>query len=304
MKFGKLPDVSDVDFTLPPDAAITNPVLQQYASEQKQWNFYIGATGWSMKEWVGTVYPAGAKQKDYLRHYARQFNTIELNTTHYRIPSFSTIEKWYNESTLDFKFCPKIPQTISHSRDLGLNGDQVTLFCDAVAGLQEKLGCCFLQLPPYFGADKLPVLDAFLQRFPKAIPLAIEVRHESWFDKLANAEKLFGTLREHQISTVLTDVAGRRDVLHMGLTTGTAMVRFVGNGLHPSDYTRLDEWVQRITQWFEQGLSEVYFFTHEPDNIQAPEIAAYLFKQLQKDTRVQTRGPNLNENSGQQISLF
>lgn len=304
MKFGKLPDVSDIDFTLPADAAITNPVLQQYAFEQKQWNFYIGATGWSMKEWVGTVYPAGTKQRDYLRHYARQFNTIELNTTHYRIPTFSTIEKWYNESTPDFKFCPKIPQTISHSRDLGLRGEQITLFCDAATGLQEKLGCCFLQLPPYFDADKLPALDAFLQRFPKEIPLAIEVRHESWFDHPENTEKLFATLTEHQTSTVLTDVAGRRDVLHMGLTTGTAMVRFVGNGLHPSDYTRLDEWVQRITQWFEQGLSEVYFFTHEPDNVQAPEIAAYLLKSLQKDKRMQTRGPKLNENSGQQISLF
>lgn len=304
MKFGKLPDVSNVDFTLPPDAAVNAQTLQQYAANQEDWRVYIGATGWSMKEWVGTVYPAGAKQKDYLRHYAKQFNTIELNTTHYRIPTFSTIEKWYKESTPDFKFCPKIPQTISHRRDLGLNGEQITLFCDAIAGLQEKLGCCFMQLSPYFGADKLAILDQFLQQFPTEIPLAIEVRHESWFNNAANTERLFELLSQHQTATVLTDVAGRRDVLHMSLTTGTAMVRFVGNGLHPSDYTRLDEWRQRLVQWFEQGLTEAYFFTHEPDNIQAPEIAAYFTQQLQQNARIQTRGPKLNENSGQQISLF
>lgn len=304
MKFGKLPDISMVDFTLPGDHPVTKTTLQQHANRQKDWRFYIGATGWSMKEWVGSVYPADAKQKDFLRHYAKQFNTIELNTTHYRIPTLSTIEKWYTESTPDFKFCPKIPQTISHSRDLGLNSGQIDLFCDAVAELREKLGCCFMQLPPYFGFDRLAALETFLQQFPTKIPLAIEVRHESWYNEPAHTQQLLEVLAKYEISTVITDVAGRRDVLHMGLSTPVAMVRFVGNGLHPTDYSRLDAWVNRMADWFAQGLSEVYFFTHEPDNVHAPEIASYLNIEVQKNEKMKVRGPKLNENTGQQISLF
>lgn len=304
MKFGKLPDVSNVDFTLPPDPPGTQAALERNFRKHKQLQFYIGGTGWSMKEWVGTVYPAGAKTKDYLRHYANQFNTIELNTTHYRIPTIASVEKWYAETTPDFKFCPKIPQTISHSRDLGINGGQIEQFCDAIAHLQEKLGCCFMQLPPYFGSDRLPVLENFLKKFPREIPLAIEVRHESWFARTEHAEKLFQLLERYYTSTVITDVAGRRDVLHMRLTTNIAMVRFVGNELHPSDYTRLNDWVKKVNKWYEQGLSEVYFFTHEPDNIQAPTIAKYLCEEFQKFDHIAIRGPKFSEDQGQQMTLF
>ena len=87
MKFGKLQDISKVDFTLPPDAG-ENELFFDRLPKSENVTIYIGCTGWSMKEWVGRVYPKGTKTKDYLQHYGKQFNTIELNTTHYRIPSF------------------------------------------------------------------------------------------------------------------------------------------------------------------------------------------------------------------------
>ena len=70
--------------------------------------------------------------------------------------------------------------------------------------------------------------------------------------------------------------------LHMRLTTPIAMVRFVGNGLHPTDYTRIDEWVERIVSWQKMGLREVYFFTHEPDNLLAPDIAKVFVGTVEK----------------------
>ncbi len=306
MKFGKLPDISNINFSLPPDPIGTKEILQKNAQKDADLHFYIGGTGWSMKEWVGTFYPAGAKSKDYLQHYAAQFNTIELNTTHYRIPTIETVEKWYAESAADFKFCPKIPQTISHSANLGVGSDQIELFCDAVRHLHEKLGCCFIQLPPYFGIERLPVLENFLKHFPQDIPLAVEARHESWFARTEAAESLFLLLEKYRVSTVITDVAGRRDVLHMRLTTPLAMVRFVGNELHHTDYSRIDEWVKRIHHWKNGGLSEVYFFTHEPENIQAPQLARYLYEQLITIENMITRGPKLlnEEPRGQQMSLF
>lgn len=305
MKFGKLQDIEHVDFKLPADHSATLPMLQQQ-EKAKQLQFYIGCTGWSMKEWVGKVYPTGTKTADFLKRYAAQFNTIELNTTHYRIPTPSTIEKWYAESAPDFKFCPKVPQTISHSRNLGMGTGKILAFCEAIQALNEKLGCCFMQLPPYFGKDRLDLLQQFLERFPSNIPLAIEFRHESWFRNLNKGADLFQLLEDQHKSIVITDVAGRRDVLHMRLTHPRAMVRFVGNALHPSDYSRIDAWVDRINQWFSSGLQEIYFFPHEPDNLLAPDLAAYLLGKLKSYDHIAVRGPKIpvEQDSGQQMSLF
>jgi len=308
MKFGKLQDLTDVDFTLPPDPAGNSSRLAGLPRRAHPAQLYIGCTGWSMKEWVSRVYPKGTKAKDFLKAYSLQFNTIELNTTHYRIPNAQTIDKWYRESTSDFKFCPKVPQTISHSKSLGLGTDLIPTFCRAIAGLKEKLGCCFLQLPPYYGADRLPQLEQFLLAFPSEIQLAIEVRNESWFGESAAQGRLLATLHKHQRSAVITDVAGRRDVLHMGITNPTAMVRFVGNGLHPTDYERSGEWVQRLRQWSQQGIHEIYFFPHEPDNLLAPEMAAHFHTRAAVAIPdLQTRGPELSDAEdakGEQMSLF
>lgn len=307
MKFGKLQNIDKVDFILPPDPEENPRILRKYDLKTAPLQFYMGCTGWSMKEWVGSVYPNNTKTKDYLRAYGRQFNSIELNTTHYRIPNEDTILRWKRETPPDFKFCPKIPQSISHSRNLGIGGEQLLLFCESIQELKEKLGCCFMQLPPYFDFSRLPLLENFLQHFPNHIPLAIELRHESWFNAPSRQSALFELLEKYHISPVITDVAGRRDVLHMRLCTASTMVRFVGNGLHPSDFSRIDTWIERIRKWQKEGLVTIYFFPHEPDNIQAPELAAYILKKLSDFDDIRVRGPKLedpNNQEGQQMALF
>jgi len=308
MKFGKLQDISKVDFTLPPDPQNNKKVFDGLSPVLNP-EIYIGCTGWSMKEWVGRVYPKGTKTKDYLQHYGKQFNTIELNTTHYRIPTVEMVQKWYAETPADFRFCPKIPQTISHRNDMGLTDGTLQLFCDSIIGLREKLGCCFMQMPPYFELKDLARLRLFLDNFPKEIPLAIELRHESWFEHEQNFARVIELLQQYGKAIVITDVAGRRDVLHNSLTNHIAMVRYVGNAgatdLHPTDFERLDTWALKIKEWTEKGISEVYFFTHEPDNLLAPEAAEYFTKAIQKNMSAITRGPEfIDENAGEQMSLF
>ena len=307
MEFGKLPDISKVNFKLSPDPpgnalVLTHGTPQILASSNPQ-TLFIGATGWSVKEWVGKIYPKGAKTPDFLRHYARQFNTIELNTTHYRIPDPFTVQHWHDEVAADFRFCPKVLQTISHAGDLGTGGELNSLFCEAVGGLGSKLGPCFIQLPPYFGVDKIGVLEGFLKQF--TLPLAVEVRHESWFSNPLNAGRLFDLLEKYGASTVITDVAGRRDVAHMRLTTGQVLVRFVGNNLDPTDFTRLNDWAERLTDWFSMGLQECYFFAHEPDNLLAPDLAAAFYEKTNSIVGISTRGPKIaGEETGQQMTLF
>jgi len=304
MKFGKLQDISNVDFALPSAPSSNEAILARMEQSNEPAQVYVGCTGWSMKEWLGKVYAPGTKAKDFGREYTKQFNTIEFNTTHYRIPSPAMVEKWYIESAPDFKFCPKIPQSISHARDLGFGGGALVQFCETIQGLKEKLGCCFMQLPPYFGVDRLHVLIPFLKNFPSHIPLAIEMRHESWFDNERNLNDLLETLATYNKTAVITDVAGRRDVLHMGLTNTTAMIRFVGNDLHETDYSRISEWVEQLKNWMNKGCKEIYFFTHEPDNILAPEMAAYLVEKIQKETNAVVRGPNFYDENAGQMSLF
>ncbi|MCB0375366.1 MAG: DUF72 domain-containing protein [Sinomicrobium sp.] len=305
MKFGKLTDISQVDFALPADPAGNAKVLSNLPASRETPVCYTGCTGWSMPDWIGRIYPKGTKSKDYLKYYSRQFNTIEFNTTHYRIPSAEVVEKWYEESAEDFRFCPKVPQSISHSRDLGLSGSNIHLFCDSILGLKEKLGCCFLQLPPYFGQDRLRLLEKFLQAWPAEIPLAMEARHESWFDSEQHSREFFNLLFRYGKSTVITDVAGRRDVLHMALTSGTAMVRFVGNNLDPTDFSRIDTWAERIKQWFSQGLQEIFFFIHQAEDILVPDLAVYFYQKLENDGHFYIKRPILlDEQEGEQMTLF
>ena len=305
MEFGKLPSVENVDFTLPPDPEQNQVVLQGLGARTGPPVLYIGATGYNMKPWVGTWYPKGTKDREFLAAYGRQFNTIEHNTTHYRIPDESMVDRWREETPDDFRFCPKIPQVISHSGNLGLNNQLNQRFCEAIAGLENKLGCCFMQLPPHFSTKQLIVLEQYLERFPPGIPLSIEVRHPSFFEATVEAETFFQLLENYRVAAMITDVAGRRDVCHLRVTCAQTLIRFVGNGLHPSDYTRVQDWALRLKSWYAQGLKAAYLFTHEPDNLLAPDLAAYCadyFKSIMPDLIV--RGPRAILPPALQGSLF
>ncbi|WP_116124641.1 DUF72 domain-containing protein [Lewinella sp. IMCC34183] len=302
MKFGKVPDPAAVEYQLPVEPLANRARLDRYelgVGEERP-RIYIGATGWSMKEWVGRWYPEGARSADYLTHYGELFNTIELNTTHYRIPSPEMVARWYDSVPADFRFCPKLPQFISHSRDLGRGDGGLQKFVAALDSFREKLGCAFIQLPPYFGADRLEVLRAFLGRWPQVLPLAVEVRHPSWFSDPFATEALMDTLAAHKTAAVITDVAGRRDVLHGYVTAPRTMVRFVGNGLIDSDFTRLAEWGERLREW---NLPETFIFPHEPDNVLAPDAAAWLADHLTALDFAETRGPAPRQGP-EQMSLF
>ena len=302
MDFGKLISVEQVDFRLPPEP-VPNAALLAALPKANSQAIYLGPTGYNMKPWVGKWYPPGAREQDFLRHYAAQFNTIEFNTTHYRMPDPSTVRRWREAVPTDFRFCPKVPQTISHARDLGLNSAEPDIFCAALDDFGETLGCSFLQLPPHFAPKDLPVLRLFLEKYASKTPLSVEVRHPAFFQAGKEAEAFFELLKQHQVAAVITDVSGRRDVCHLQLTNARTLIRFVGNGLHPSDYTRVEEWAERLKSWFDQGLHEVYFFTHEPDNLLGPELTEFCAQTFSKIMPgIMLRGPK--PVAGQQGSLF
>ncbi len=104
---------------------------------------------------------------------------------------------------------------------------------------------------------------------------------------------------------MITDVAGRRDVLHMRLTAPIAFIRFVSNGLHPKDYQRADAWAERIAAWAAKGLQELYFFVHSPDEQTSPEMMAYVIGRFNEKLGAGLRLPNLvNGGEAANLSLF
>lgn len=302
MDFGKLLHVDSVDFQLQADPPGNAELLHSFPKSSNP-VLYIGPTGYNMKPWVGKWYPPGAQEKHFLRHYAAQFNTIEFNTTHYRMPDPSIVRRWSAEVPDDFRFCPKLPQSISHARDLGLSGPEPLLYCEAIANFGPLLGCSFMQLPPHFSPRELPILALFLDKFARTTPLSVEVRHSAFFEQSKEAKSYFDLLKQHKVAAVITDVAGRRDVCHMQLTHTRTLIRFVGNGLRPSDYTRVEEWAERLKIWFDDGLEEAYFFTHEPDNLLAPELTAVCVETFGRMMPgLHLRGPR--QVPGQQGTLF
>ena len=101
----------------------------------------------------------------------------------------------------------------------------------------------------------------------------------------------------------MSDVAGRRDVLHMKLTTKKAFIRFTGNSLHKSDFERLDEWSDQIQNWRDHGLEELYFFLHQPDESLCVELAEHIAPQLQELTDFEIIAPKRLKTQ-KQLDLF
>ena len=282
MKFGKIKatELASIDFTFPADQAVNQEILGGTARQHVQ--VYVGCPIWGNKQWLGRIYPVQAKEKDFLKYYSQQFNTIELNSTHYHIPAPNTVARWKETVPTHFQFCPKIPQEISHQQLLEGKAQKLSyIFCENLRALEENLGMAFMQLPPYFEPKHQAYLSRFLDEFPEEMPLAIEFRHPSWFTQEQKAlEGIQKQLTSQQIALVITDVAGRRDVFHQFLSSKTAVVRFVGNSLHKTDYMRLDAWVQRFKSWLLQGLERIYFFVHQPDNDFSPELCAYFIQEM------------------------
>ncbi len=290
MEFGKLQDIKNVDFTLPDSHFETEIFLKKLESTKKP-IIRIAAPIWGIPDWKGVWYPQKAKPADFLYHYSRQFNEIELNVTHYQIPPEERILKWKEATPEGFLFCPKIYKGISHHKQLVDCEELTEVFCERVALFGDRLGICFLQLPPHFSPQKAQILIDYLENFPVKTRLAVEFRHKDWFDSESNNQseetreavrEVFSVMRRHNISALMTDVSGRRDVIHMRLTSDTLVVRLVGNELDKTDYERMGEWVEQMDKWIKEGLREVHFWLHQPENIKTAEMAVFLIDKINK----------------------
>lgn len=294
MEFGRVnpEELMEVNFALPPDPELTITTLKAAKNDQPL-QVHVGCAKWGRKEWVGKIYPLKTKDANFLDEYVKHFDCIELNATFYQTYGPDTISKWKQKADINpgFKFCPKFSQSISHIRRLKNAEEITTTFYEGILAFGDKLGPLFLQLSDNFTPKSFPELKAYLEHLPKDIPVFVELRHKDWFAISETRENVFNLLRELNMGAVITDASGRRDCVHMNLPTPHAFIRFVGNSLDRTDYTRVDEWIDRIKQWQEMGLQSVWFFMHQHDERYSPELADYVTEQLNQKLNLNLHRP-------------
>lgn len=292
MEFGKVieQELEQIDFTLPPDPEVNKHVLTPSNEPTK---FYIGCAKWGRKDWVGKLYPKGTKPKDFLEHYAHIFNCIEFNAVYYRMPFPSDVLQWKSKVPEGFKFCPKFTDIITHKKRLKNVDFETGKYLEAITEFKENLGPIFLMPHPQFSPKHIQALYEFIEQFPEDVSMFVELRHPDWYKEDGYNKELYNILKEFKRGTIITDAAGRRDCVHMHLTTNECFIRFVGNSLHKTDYQRIDNWVQRIKQWMAEGLKTCYFFMHQHDELHSPELIKYLIEKLNEECDTNLTPPKL-----------
>lgn len=289
MKFGSVENPAEIDFTLPEDHPDTLKVLGNKPADN--FEAYVGCAKWNRGDLKG-FYPRGTK--DELEYYSRQFNSIELNATHYQTYGPEQAETWKAKTPANFRFFPKVVNRISHFKRLKGVEPQLEEYLHGMRAFGDQLEMIFLQLRGDFKPKNFDRIQRFVEIWPDDIPLAIELRHTDWYNDAAVANQLYQLFEENGIANVITDTAGRRDLIHMRLTSPAAFIRYVGAN-HESDYTRLDDWVERLKFWKEHGLEKLYFFVHQNIEKESPLLSAQFIKEINKELGTDLKIPGENE---------
>jgi uncharacterized protein YecE (DUF72 family) len=257
-------------------------------------SLYIGCPIWRVKEWVGTFLPAGTRDKDMLSAYSRRLNTVEGNTTFYALPSPEKAAGWRDATPSGFHFCLKFPKIISHEKRLMNCATETAAFVDVLRILGDRCGPSFLQLPPTFTGAHLPRLADYLAALPKDLRFAVEPRNADFFagawaerglDELLtkhgmargvfDTSALFALPRSHSVLVAGAQKKKPDFPVRATRTAGFAFVRFVGQPVVEDNRPWLEPWARRIAEWLAAG-DDVYFFTHIPEDINAPRLSAFM----------------------------
>jgi len=266
-------------------------------------NLYLGCPIWAHKGWVGNFFPKGTKPADFLREYARRLTTVEGNTTFYAVPSPEMLRRWKDDMPGGFRFCPKLPRTISHAGRLAPQLDETRRFVERMRPLGSRLGPMFLQLPPRYSPALQDDLKGFLAAWPQDLRLAVEVRHRDWF-KSPHHEMCNALLREYDSARVWIDTRPIRDMPDVEVGDGQVRVRtaqarerkpdvpllpartasftflrYVGHPQVELNAPFLEEWAERFAGWLSEG-TDVFAFCHCPDETHSPQFCRELHRRV------------------------
>ncbi len=263
----------------------------------------LGTQGWNYGSWVGPFYPDGTKTADFLSTYARGFNTVEVDSTFYAIPSVRIVRGWASRVDADFQFALKLPQQITHEHRLRGCADLAERFFTVARELGPKLGPVLIQLGPEFGPSELPAVAAFLPTLPRDIRFAIEFRQRGWIH-----EGLLALLTEHGVALTLVDGRWipRRTMLLLAdrPTSDFAYVRWMGQNRDIVDFSRIQvDRTREVEAWaralpaLAQRVRTVYGYVNNHFAGHSP----WSVRMLQHDLGLPVMDP---AKLGEQLTLF
>jgi uncharacterized protein YecE (DUF72 family) len=235
----------------------------------------VGCSGWNYDSWRGRLYTEGLGKSRWLSRYAEVFDTVEVNSTFYRLASPKAVARWVEATPDDFLFAAKASRYLTHVRRLRDIEQGIRRYYERLEPLVDspKLGPIVWQLPPNFQRD-----DDVLARLLEALPPGrhcLEFRHRSWF-----VDDVFAALRRGGAALVIADHPKWPFQAHE-LTTDWTLVRLHhGHRGRRGNYSRseLDEWARRIEGW--RRRAEVLVYLNNDWEGFAVENAKYLKKVL------------------------
>jgi uncharacterized protein YecE (DUF72 family) len=216
----------------------------------------IGCSGWMYDDWRGPFYPSSEPKRRWLELYAERFDTVEVNTTFYRLARRSMVEQWVNHTPEGFVFAVKASRYLTHVRRLRNIEEGIARFYEPLTPLIEsgRLGPVLWQLPENFHRDD-DRLRGWLELLPDGRH-TIEFRHASWF-----SPEVYAMLRDHGVALTVGDHPDRPFQTY----EATAPWRFVrfhyGHRGRRGNYSEreLEQWSRRIAQWRRAGDVYAYF---------------------------------------------
>lgn len=229
----------------------------------------VGTSGWQYRDWrgEGRLYPPGLAQRFWLRHYAERFPVVEVNNAFYRLPERDTFRRWHDETPDGFVFAVKMSRYLTHIKRLKEPAEPVGRFFERATALGSKLGPVLLQLPPTLKKD-VDALAETLRQFPAGARVAVEPRHDSWWD-----DEVKALLEEHDAALAWADRRGR-PVTPLWTTASFGYLRLHEGRAEPRPrYGRaaLTSWVERVGR---ENVPSYVFFNNDPGGAAVTDAAA------------------------------
>jgi uncharacterized protein YecE (DUF72 family) len=219
-----------------------------------------------------------------LRLYAKVFDTVEIDSTFYAIPSEQSVRGWADRTPEGFTFSVKLPSEITHKNRLRQSEGLLSDFLSRMRLMGDKLGCVLIQLPPDFSRREHGAVAKFLELLPKGTRFAIEFRDSRWI-----SEQTISLLRDHEVGLTLTDSKWVERDLSFTLagvpTASHVYVRWLGPR-ELTDFSRIQiDRTRELGEWAEafnklvMSASQIYGYFNNHYQGHSPASCNY-FKRL------------------------
>ncbi|MEW5959693.1 MAG: DUF72 domain-containing protein [Chloroflexota bacterium] len=219
---------------------------------------YIGTSGWVYAHWQGVFYPPDLPQSRWYGHYARRFDTVEINTSFYRLPSEAAFDRWQAQAPPGFVYALKANRYLTHIKRLKDAAEPLERFLVRARRLKDALGPILWQLPPKWGADPAR-LETFAAGLPPDLVHAFEFRDPRWF-----VPAVRDILERFGLSFCIFDMPDLP--CPPWVTSDVVYLRFHGAGLvYAGRYGQagLLPWAERVRQWLAGGRTVYAYFNND-----------------------------------------